>query len=145
MVLHKDNVNHFTGVFLFCLGSSAYSISLLKLAAIREKKFAHIRLAMEIFLFLSSAALVIAFVTLWMLEETSGKHTDGDGYDNTEKAYIVEHAAYMTFLLFYATFFLFHTPDPDKSPALQEIFQEEAYNRAESSVALKPLLHPPRV
>jgi len=156
LVFHKDNLNHFSGVFLFCAGSASYSISLLRLAGDREKVLARARLAMEIFLFVSSVALVIAFITLWAIEENHGEHIrytggltpDGEPVrhmgelesDETEHAYIVEHVAYIVFLLFYTAFFALHTPDPTEPPGLREMYAEEEMNMGH--VVMKPLLRP---
>lgn len=133
-------------MFLFCAGSSTYSISLLRLAGGREKHLAKVHLAMEICLFVSTVALVLAFVILWAIEETNGQHlqhvgenNSGDG-DNVQNAYIVEHTAYIVFLLFYATFFLFHTPDPMEPPGLREAYVEEHAMDPES-VCMRPLMH----
>jgi len=137
-------VNHFFGVFLFCAGSSVYSISLLRLAGGREKHLAKIHLAMEIGLLLSTITLVLAFVILWVIEESNNHHINHMGEnqegDNVQKAYIVEHAAYVAFLLFYATFFVFHTPDPMEPPGLRETYAEEHAMDPES-VCMRPLMH----
>ena len=53
---------------------------------------------------------------------------------------IVEHTAYIVFLLFYATFFLFHTPDPMEPPGLREAYVEEHAMDPES-VCMRPLMH----
>lgn len=143
LATHKDNWNHFTGVFLFCLGSSVYCISLLRLAGEREKSLAQIHLAMEIGLFLSTVVLVLAFVTTWAIEETNGQHDGKNEEDNQLSAYIVEHAAYIVFLLFYATFFVFHTPDPREPPGLREAYVEE-HTMDPECVSMRPLMHPSR-
>ncbi len=135
-------MNHFTGVFLFCAGSAIYSISLLRLAGETEKSQAQIHLVMEIGLFLSSVALVLAFVTVWAIEENNGDHGLHAG-ERRESAYIVEHAAYVVFLLFYATFFVFHTPDPLEPPGLREVYVEEHIMDPEC-VSMRPLMHPSR-
>ena len=141
LVLHKDNTEHFKGVFVFCLGSAVYSIALLRLAAMTHKHLEHIHTALEVFLLASSALLLLAFVGLWIMEETSGKHkSPPDGGDNTQSAYIVEHMAYMTHLLFYGTFFSFHTPDPLKLPELYGAFEDER-GQDPAGVAMRPLLH----
>lgn len=139
---HKDNLNHFIGVFLFCAGSTTYSISLLRLAGGREKHLAKIHLGMEIGLFVSTVGLVLAFVILWAIEEGKGQHLShvGEDEDNVQSAYIVEHASYIVFLLFYATFFLFHTPDPMEPPGLRELYVEEHVTDPEG-VCMRPLMH----
>lgn len=100
---------------------------------------------MEVGLFLSTVGLVLAFVILWAIEETHGKHLSHageiDSEDNTQNAYIVEHAAYVAFLLFYATFFAFHTPNPMEPPGLHEAYADEHVMDPEG-VNMKPLLHP---
>jgi hypothetical protein len=136
--MHKVNEEHFKGVFLFCLGSAMYSIALLRLAGMTHGHLEQIHTALEAFLLASSALLLLAFIGLWITEETSGKH-DGEG-DNTQSAYIVEHMAYMTHLLFYGTFFSFHTPDPLKSPQIYGTFEDEK-GKDPSGVAMRPLLH----
>lgn len=120
---------------------------MLRLAGEREKHLAKIHLAMEIGLFISSVCLVLAFVILWVIEESNGKHLthigeNGEKDESAQHAYIVEHVAYMVFLLFYATFFLFHTPDPLEPPSLRQIYVEEHVTDPEG-VCMKPLLRQP--
>lgn len=103
--------------------------------------------ALEIFLLASSVCLFLAFGVVWAIEEMNGQHVRelGEPDDDGQKAYIVEHVAYMVFLLFYATFFLFHTPNPEEPPGLRQIYTEE-YAHDPEGVAMKPLLlHPIRV
>ncbi len=117
---------------------------MLRLAGGREKHLAKIHLAMEVGLFVSTVGLVLAFVTVWIIEETHGGHHIqhvGEGEDGPQSAYIVEHAAYMVFLLFYATFFVFHTPDPLEPPGLREAYVEEHATDPEGT-SMKPLLRP---
>jgi heme/copper-type cytochrome/quinol oxidase subunit 2 len=142
LATHRDNMNHFAGVFLFCAGSTIYCTSLLRLAGEREKSQAQIHLVMEVGLFLSTVVLVLAFVTVWAIEETNGEHGSHTG-ENQESAYIVEHAAYIVFLLFYATFFVFHTPDPWEPPGLREAYVEE-HSMDPECVSMRPLMHPSR-
>ena len=142
---HKDNTNHFTGVFLFCLGSSMYSIAFLWLAGQTHKHLWKIHQGLGIFLFVSTVGQVFAFVVLWILEEESGKHVAHIGEynsnkDNTQKAYIVEHSAYMTQLLFYTTFILFHSPDPLKVPSTHGVLEGESMTDP-IGIAMRPLLH----
>ena len=128
------------------MGSSVYCISLLRLAGEREKSLAQIHLAMEIGLFLSTVVLVLAFVTTWAIEENNGQHLSHVGEneeDNQLNAYIVEHAAYIVFLLFYSTFFVFHTPDPREPPGLREAYVEE-HTMDPECVSMRPLMHPSR-
>jgi hypothetical protein len=123
-----------------------YSIAFLWLAGQTHKHLWKIHQGLGIFLFVSTVGQVFAFVVLWIMEEASGKHMahigDTDGAeDNTQKAYIVEHTAYMTHLLFYATFILFHSPDPLKVPNIHGEFEGESMSDPKG-VAMKPLLHP---
>ncbi len=132
---------------VFCLGSGLYSIAFLRLAGLTHKHLANVHLGLEIFLFVSAVALVIAFVAIWVMEETSGKHSTqhmihDTSSDNTQHAYIVEHAAYIAQLLFYMIFFLFHSPDPLKPPYVSGVFDGEvAYAQDHGGVAMRPLLH----
>lgn len=130
---------------MFCVGCVLYSISILRLAGERDKRLAKVHHGLEIFLFVSSAFLILAFGVVWAIEEMHGKHVRhmGETEDNTQNAYIVEHVAYMVFLLFFATFFLFHTPDPTQPPGLREIYTEE-YTMDPEGVTMKPLLLPVR-
>lgn len=105
-----DNARHFTGVGLFCAGSLTYSIAFLRAARKDERAEAWVRDGLEWCLLGAVVALVVAFVGLWAQEESQGLH----GTDRVQNAYIVEHAAYVAHLLFYAVFFYYHTPDPDK-------------------------------
>lgn len=143
LVLHKDIANHFAGVVVFCIGSALYSITLLRLAGKRDQSLARVHQGLEIFLFVSSVCLFLAFGVVWAIEETHGQHVRhmGEPEDEDQNAYIVEHVAYMIFLLFYATFFLFHTPNPMEPPGLRELYTEE-YAHDPEGVAMKPLLHP---
>lgn len=126
---------------VFCLGSGLYSIAFLRLAGLTHKHLANVHLGLEIFLFVSAVALVIAFVAIWVMEETSGKHSHATS-DNTQHAYIVEHAAYIAQLLFYMIFFLFHSPDPLKPPYVSGVYDGEvAYAQDHGGVAMRPLLH----
>lgn len=138
-MLHKDNAEHFKGVFLFCIGSATYSIALLRLAGTTHKHLDQIHLALEVFLLASSALLLLAFVALWVMEEDSGKHQHPVEGDDKQSAYIVEHTAYMTHLLFYGTFFSFHTPDPLKPPRVYGTFEDER-GQDPSGIAMMPLL-----
>ena len=128
-MLHKDNTQHFTGVALFCIGSFAYSVALLGLGKESHKHLAQQHLAMEIFLFVSSGILLVAFLLLWIEEENSGRHgkqAEPDAYISTDQtAYILEHFAYIAHLLFYAAFFTFHTPDPMYQPNVAAVYEAE--------------------
>jgi hypothetical protein len=136
-------MDHFFGVALFTLGSSLYSLSLLRLAGIFEKQLACLRWGLEIFLVLSTAGLMLAFVILWAMEEGSGQHVKhmGEYEENSQTAYIVEHAAYMSHLVFYVTFFSFHTPNPLEPPGLTAVYDEE-YSTDPRAVTMRPLLRP---
>lgn len=114
LVYHKDNFHHFIGVGFFCTGSFAYSLAFLRLAAISrdDREFLHV--IMELILLMGVVLLVIAFVGLWFEEEKRGWHSDPSGKGQLT-AYVIEHAAYMGHLLFYALFFLYHSPDWGKS------------------------------
>ena len=141
-----DNARHFTGVGLFCAGSLTYSIAFLRVARRDERadttEHAWVRDVLEWCLLGATVVLVIAFVTLWAQEETMGMH----GTDHVQNAYIVEHAAYLSHILFYAVFFYYHTPDPDK-PAKNDKLARE-YERDEDRGAdgvpmvCRPLLMP---
>lgn len=119
---HQDNTNHFTGVALFCLGSFMYSMAFLELVGRTHEHLRQLHQALRWFLLLSTTVLVIAFVILWAIEENNGQHASGGGQRN---AYIVEHVAYITHIMFYATFFLYHTPDPNKACHVTSAYDEE--------------------
>lgn len=142
-----DNARHFTGVGLFCAGSLTYSIAFLRAARKDERAEAHawVRDGLEWCLLGAVVALVVAFVTLWAQEETQGLH----GTDRVQNAYIVEHAAYLAHLLFYAVFFYYHTPDPDKSVKCKDggggnNDYDREHDRGEDGVPMvcRPLLMP---
>ena len=143
LVLHKNNMDHFFGVTLFTVGSSLYSLALLRLAGIFEKQLAFLRWCMEIFLMVSTAALMLAFVIIWAMEESDGRHVKhmGELEGSGRTAYIVEHAAYMSHLVFYVTFFLFHTPNPLEPPGLAAAYNEE-YTSEPRATTMRPLLRP---
>lgn len=121
LVLHKDNTNHFLGVGLFCVGSSLYSISFVLLAGRTHQHLRAVHNALLAFLLLSTCALALAFILLWRDEEAKGQHSASGGSQN---AYIVEHVAYITHVLFYATFFLYHSPDINKSPHVFSTYEQ---------------------
>jgi hypothetical protein len=123
LVLHKDTPNHFLGVGLFCGGSSLYSISFLLLAGRTHQHLRALHNALLAFLLLSTCALALAFIVLWRDEEAKGQHTASGGSQN---AYIVEHVAYITHVLFYATFFLYHTPDINVSPHVFSPYESDS-------------------
>ncbi len=113
---YHDNTRHFIGVGFFCLGSVVYSLAFVRLAATTEERLEMVHAVMEAFLLLSVAALVVSFVSLWAEEERDGKHSGGLNSRQVQNAYIVEHTAYIVHLVFYASFFLYHTPDIEKIP-----------------------------
>jgi hypothetical protein len=132
LVLRKDNFEHFFGVFVFCLGSFMYSIVMIRLCEESYPHLAQLHLWLEVFLFLSSGILVLAFVIVWFNEEVNNQHkktVDSEtmiAYDDpNQSAFIVEHCAYISFLLFYAVFFLFHTPDYKREPFVDGVFSGE--------------------
>ena len=125
-----------------------YSIAFLWLAGQTHKHLWKIHQGLGAFLFCSSVGQVIAFVVLWVLEEENGQHmahigdsNDGNG-DNTQKAYIVEHSAYMTQILFYATFILFHSPDQELNERKARARGGGGGDKEPLGVAMLPLLHP---
>jgi hypothetical protein len=121
--LHKDNANHFSGVFAFCLGTFLYSIAILRLADLTHQHLWQIHTILEIFLIFSSGTLLVSFLILWVMEENAGKHS---AYVNQDQnAYIVEHCAYLAHLLFFTAFLAFHTPDPLKPPRVAGIYEAE--------------------
>lgn len=140
LVLHQDNANHFAGVAVFCLGSFMYSIAFLQLAGRTHEHLRKLHQALRWFLLLTTIILVGTFVILWAIEENDGRHGRDGGPRN---AYIVEHVAYITQILFYATFILYHTPNPDKSPHV--IVPNSSYHTVpdenDSSTPLVPLSH----
>ena len=135
LAAHKENVPHFTGVFLFCLGSFSYALVMLRLCKESHPHLSQQHFWLETFIFVSSGILVITFVTLWVLEELDHKHDIGSS-DRTQQAYIVEHCAYVSNLLFYAGFFLFHTPDPMKPPHIEAEYNNNKDNQAHEMKSL---------
>ena len=110
-------------MFLFCLGSFLYSVALLRVGETTHAHLAPLHAMLEYALFFSCMAFVGSFVVLWIMEENAGKH-GRDPSDPTQKAYILEHAAYMTQVVFYAIFFLFHSPDPCRD-SVRTIYNDE--------------------
>lgn len=126
LVLHKDTGNHFAGVGTFCIGSFLYSLVFIRLGAISHK---HLRLLHQWlmgFLLLTTVGLVVGFVASWAIEEKNGQHNDKPREEFARKAYIVEHAAYVSHLLFYLGFFSFHSPNPNVSPLMGCGYDDEA-------------------
>lgn len=143
---HEDNANHFTGVGLFCLGSFLYSLGFLELAGRTHEHLRRVHQALRWFLLLSTLALVVVFVVLWAIEEANGAHKGNGGAQN---AYIFEHVAYITQILFYATFFLYHSPKlpPDYTldPAGQDDREDGTRLLARPiAVPINPLLNQTR-
>lgn len=138
LVLHRINYEHFSGVFLFCLGSFMYCMALLRLGEQTHAHLAPLHAILEYALFFSSMALVTTFVVLWVMEENAGKH-GRDPSDPTQKAFILEHAAYLTQLLFYAAFFLFHSPDPCRD-TVEKIYDEENNSAGIELGTMSPLI-----
>lgn len=139
--MNKDNLPHFTGVFLFCLGTFIYSIVMLRLCEESHPHLSNLHFWLETFLLLTTGTLVLAFVVVWFNEEVNDQHKkkiDSETLvmydDSSQTAYIIEHCAYISFLLFYAGFFLFHTPDDRREPFVDGVFS------GESGVALNPLM-----
>jgi len=122
LVLHQENRAHFAGVFVFCVGTFVYSLALLFLCEESHPHLAQLHFWLEILLFGATTMLVFAFGVVWFAEEQAQKHvkkldSNGRAYENPDQtAYIVEHFAYIAFILFYACFFLFHTPDWEQKP-----------------------------
>lgn len=98
------------------MGSFLYSLAFVRLAATTEDHLEMVHASMEGCLLLAVVVLVISFVTLWMEEDMAGDHKGGGAAGGIQHAYIVEHAAYIVQLVFYAGFFLYHTPDPRRLP-----------------------------
>jgi hypothetical protein len=127
LVVHKDNTHHFTGVALFCFGAFAYSLAFVRLAGTSENSKEMLHAIMEFVLLMGVVLLVVAFVSLWFEEEDAGRHkASHDSSKGELSAYIVEHAAYIGHLGFYAFFFLYHSPDWGK-PAITKGVVGESY------------------
>lgn len=136
LIMHHDNVGHFSGVGVFCAGSFLYSIALVRLAATNpndKAELERVRTVLESFLILAVVVLVIAFVALWMEEQDAAEAHDA----HVRQAYIVEHCAYLAHLVFYIVFFLYHSPDPTRSPKAyhhsQYYFEESGMEMDEES------------
>jgi hypothetical protein len=113
LIVHQDSFNHFMGVAIFCAGSVLYSVAILFLARHTHVHLRDVHNALLAFLLVTTCALVVAFAITWHDEENRGVHTPNGGSPN---AYIIEHVAYITHVLFFGVFFLFHSPDPYKEP-----------------------------
>lgn len=136
--MHQDNTNHFGGVALFCLGSLIYSLAFLRLAGKTHEHLRGVHQALRWFLLLTTLALAGTFVILWIVEENSGQHAKPGG---TRNAYIVEHVAYITQILFYATFILYHTPNPDKPAKVISTSDREMLPMHDQDDPSAPLVH----
>ena len=110
-------------MFLFCLGSFLYGVALLRVGETTHAHLAPLHAILEYALFFSCVAFVGSFVVLWVMEENAGKHGRSPG-DPTQTAYILEHAAYLAQVVFYAMFFLFHSPDPCRDSP-RKIYDDE--------------------
>ena len=116
LIFVPEMPGHFIGVGVFCVGSFLYSLALIRLASTNpndRQELETLRAGLEWFLLLAVLALVIAFVSLWLEEQADEAGTYHAA--RVRKAFIVEHAAYLTHLAFYAVFFLYHSPDPTLS------------------------------
>jgi heme/copper-type cytochrome/quinol oxidase subunit 2 len=107
LVINKDMPTHFLGVGIFCLTSFVYSCVFLVLGSSSHKHLHALHQWLMIFLLVTTGVLVVSFVAIWAVEENTGQHAS----NSTErKAYIVEHAAYISHILLYLGFFSFHKP-----------------------------------
>jgi len=132
LVFNKEIYAHFFGVFIFCLGTFIYSVVMLRLCEESHPHLSQLHFSLELFLFLSSGMLVLAFAIVWFNEEVNHQHKKKVNSetmiayeDPNQAAYIIEHLAYISFLLFYASFFLFHTPDLRREPFVDGVFRGE--------------------
>lgn len=96
LVSDHSDVPHFTGVAVFCAGSLLYSLTLVRMARRTHEGLASLHLGMAVGLLVATCVLVPAFTALYFQDDPN--------------AYLVEHLAYISFLLFYMTFFLYHWP-----------------------------------
>ena len=124
-----------------------YSLAFVRLAATTEERLEMVHAIMEAFLLMSVAALVVSFVSLWAEEERDGKHDRGSSSSQVQNAYIVEHAAYIVHLLFYASFFLYHTPDIDNIPGghVGEGYEETDPDVEGTPMVCRPLIFQERL
>lgn len=136
LTVHKENTQHFLGVGIFCAGSFGYSLALVRLAATSDDDRELLHACLEGFLLLCVVVLVLSFVGLWIEEENDGRHAR-----NTpdQSAYIVEHAAYIVQVVFYALFFLYHSPNPNKRTDGYSIGTEE-YEPGTVPMVCRPLI-----
>jgi len=117
LTYHRDNTQHFIGVGVFCAGSFAYSMALVRLAATSTDDKELLHACMDGTLLLCVVMLVVSFVLLWVEEEQSGLHNGSGGGGITKEnripqsAYLVEHGAYIAQVVFYMLFFLYHSPN----------------------------------
>lgn len=141
LVRHQDSFNHFLGVTLFCVGSALYSLGIVFLARHTHEHLRDVHNALLAFLLVTTCALVVAFAITWQDEENRGLHTRSGGSPN---AYILEHVAYITHVLFYGAFFLFHSPDPYKSPRVSSsaTSEEEMLFLGDLPDVCRPLVPP---
>lgn len=123
------------------MGSFLYSLAFVRLAATTEDQLEMLHASMEGCLLLAVVVLVISFVALWMEEDMAGDHKGGLAASEVQHAYIVEHAAYIVQLVFYAGFFLYHTPDPRRLPGrfVGEVYEQE-FERDGVAMVCRPLI-----
>ena len=127
---------------LFCAGSALYSLAILSLARHTHEHLREVHNALLVFLLVTTCGLVVAFVITWQDEERKGLHTREGG---SPTAYIIEHVAYITHVLFYGAFFLFHSPDPYKEErkfSLATREEEEMLFLSDLPDACRPLVPP---
>lgn len=142
LVRHRENTQHFIGVGIFCVGSFWYSLALVRLAATSEDDKELLHACMDGFLLLCVVVLVISFVALWVQEEQDGWHsvTDKNTNEPKQSAYIVEHAAYIVQVVFYAFFFLYHSPNPWKVTDGSYSIGTEEYEPGAVPMVCRPLI-----
>lgn len=146
-LVYNEEINaHFVGVFIFCLGTFIYSVVMLRLCQESHPHLAQLHFGLELFLFLTSGMLVVAFAIVWFNEEINNQHKkkiDSEtmiAYDDpNQAAFIIEHCAYISFILFYAGFFLFHTPDMYRDAFVDGVFTGEM--ETVGMQTLNPLVH----
>lgn len=140
LAIRRDTSGHFLGVGLFCIGSFVYSTAFIRLAATHARDATRelVRTVLEAFLLMSTIALFISFVALWVIEEHRSTREASQGY-------IVEHAAYLTHLLFYTVFFLYHSPDPEKVYCSNRGADRSDYDEDEVPMVCRPLIFTQRL
>lgn len=96
LVSVRAPAGHYTGVAIFCAGSLLYSLAMREAVRGSHPHLGDTQELMVRALMLATVALVITFSCMFWA---------GD-----PQAYLPEHMAYITFLLFYALFFSLHWP-----------------------------------